>query len=185
MLNLSGKIFYDSVELRAHIDTHHTAAVVGYANGVYDLLHDGHKELLQQASSKCDFLIASVVTDEHARVRKGPERPIDGRMERAYNVAALSYVDAVLMMDHQWHNFYQKWVNSPKEFKPLKADIAFFGSDYNSKTLATRRTTFAKQFMFVEQDMGCHTTDILAETADIDKLRADRRQTSKFANFDA
>ena len=39
---------------------------VGYAPGAYDLFHVGHLNLLRHARSRCDYLVAGVVSDELA-----------------------------------------------------------------------------------------------------------------------
>ncbi len=48
---------------------------VGFTVGVFDLLHEGHKNLLRQACSHCDYLIIGVTSDWIARVQKGHDRP--------------------------------------------------------------------------------------------------------------
>lgn len=67
---------------------------VGFANGCYDLFHDGHKHFLRKARAHCDYLIVAVNTDESIKRLKGPERPkwpLFCRMSHVRN-----YADAVL-----------------------------------------------------------------------------------------
>lgn len=68
--------------------------IVGYAPGVYDMFHVGHLNILKHAKSKCDFLIAGVVSDEMTELAKGrpPVVPLAERMEI---VRHISYVDDV------------------------------------------------------------------------------------------
>jgi len=65
---------------------------IGYAPGAYDLFHVGHLNLLRHAKSRCDFLIAGVVSDEMLELAKGrhPVIPLD---ERLAIVSHISYVD--------------------------------------------------------------------------------------------
>jgi len=52
---------------------------IGFANGVFDLIHPGHVALLSQAKLQCDRLIAATSTDASARCLKGDGRPIQPR----------------------------------------------------------------------------------------------------------
>lgn len=67
---------------------------VGYAPGVYDLFHVGHLNILKHAKSRCDYLIAGVVSDEMAEMAKG-RRPVVPLNERLEIVKHISFVDQV------------------------------------------------------------------------------------------
>lgn len=56
---------------------------VGFTVGVFDLLHEGHKRLLQRAASHCDHLVVGVTTDWLTRVQKGHDRPSQSYETRA------------------------------------------------------------------------------------------------------
>jgi len=68
--------------------------IVGYAPGAYDLFHVGHLNILRQAKSLCDHLIAGVVSDEMCVMAKGrsPFVPLNERLEI---VRHIEYVDDV------------------------------------------------------------------------------------------
>ena len=68
-------------------------------NGVFDLLHRGHAEYLEEAASLGDRLVVGVNTDASVRRLKGPARPIVPEDERAELVGALACVDAVVLFD--------------------------------------------------------------------------------------
>lgn len=68
--------------------------VVGYAPGVYDLFHVGHLNVLKHARSRCDHLIAGVVSDEMCRLAKGTT-PVIGLAERLEIVRHVDFVDDV------------------------------------------------------------------------------------------
>lgn len=68
-------------------------------NGVFDLLHTGHLYYLQQARALGDALFVALNGDASVRAIKGPLRPIQGQIERAYALGALSFVDAVVIFD--------------------------------------------------------------------------------------
>lgn len=65
---------------------------VGYAAGAFDLFHVGHLNLLRQARSHCDYLIAGVVSDELLVINKG-RSPVIPLAERLEIVANIGYVD--------------------------------------------------------------------------------------------
>ncbi|MGW9402474.1 adenylyltransferase/cytidyltransferase family protein [Arthrobacter sp. NPDC055585] len=67
-------------------------AVVGYAAGAFDLFHVGHLNILRQAKSLCDVLVAGVVSDEVCLATKGrlPVVPLGERLEI---VSHIKYVD--------------------------------------------------------------------------------------------
>ncbi|MFD1212057.1 adenylyltransferase/cytidyltransferase family protein [Arthrobacter sp. GCM10027362] len=61
---------------------------IGYAGGVFDLFHIGHLNILQQARSHCDYLVAGVLSDERCEADKGirPVIPLSERLEIVGNV---------------------------------------------------------------------------------------------------
>jgi len=75
------------------------AGRVVFTNGVFDLLHPGHVDVLLGARRVGDSLVVGVNSDESVRRLKGPERPIRSAPERCYVLAALSMVDAVVVFE--------------------------------------------------------------------------------------
>lgn len=43
----------------------------GFICGFFDLIHDGHIDILRQAKEQCEYLIVGVGTDEFMKERKG------------------------------------------------------------------------------------------------------------------
>jgi rfaE bifunctional protein nucleotidyltransferase chain/domain len=64
-------------------------------NGVFDLLHIGHVEYLEQARAAGDILVVGINSDESARALKGEYRPLVPDYARARVLAALRCVDYV------------------------------------------------------------------------------------------
>jgi len=111
--------------------------VVGYAPGAYDLFHVGHLNILKHAKSKCDFLIAGVVSDEKCIRTKGVA-PFVPLVERAEIVRHIDFVDDVYE-EHvadkvdAWHDLHfnrifkgDDWRGTPKGDK-LESDFAALG----------------------------------------------------------
>ncbi len=73
---------------------------VVFTNGVFDLLHPGHVELLERAKALGSMLIVGMNSDASARSQgKGDDRPIRSQEVRARMLAALEAVDYVVMFD--------------------------------------------------------------------------------------
>jgi rfaE bifunctional protein nucleotidyltransferase chain/domain len=70
-----------------------------FTNGVFDLLHRGHVEVLEEAAMLGDRLVVGVNSDASVRRLKGPTRPIVPGEERAELVGALACVDAAVLFD--------------------------------------------------------------------------------------
>jgi len=70
--------------------------VVGFTNGVFDIVHAGHVALLKAARAECDRLVVALNTDASVARLKGPERPINPLEQRAAVLAAIRYVDCIV-----------------------------------------------------------------------------------------
>ncbi len=67
-----------------------------FTNGVFDLLHPGHVELLQFARAQGDILVVGINDDASVRRLKGEKRPLFPLAERMEILAALECVDYVV-----------------------------------------------------------------------------------------
>lgn len=67
-----------------------------WTNGVFDLLHPGHIELLKVARSLGDKLIVGLDMDERVSAMKGPDRPINSWTDRKTVLESIRYVDLVV-----------------------------------------------------------------------------------------
>jgi rfaE bifunctional protein nucleotidyltransferase chain/domain len=73
---------------------------VVFTNGVFDILHRGHVSYLAQARSLGASLVIGLNSDVSARgLGKGPDRPLNGELDRAWVLAALESVSLVVMFD--------------------------------------------------------------------------------------
>jgi len=96
-------------------------------NGVFDLLHPGHVDLLLGAASRGDALLVAVNSDDSVRrLNKGPERPIRNAAERCYVLAALGMVDAVVVFEQDTPFELVNW---------LRPDVLVKGGDYDESTI--------------------------------------------------
>ena len=77
-----------------------TGQRIVFTNGCFDLLHRGHLTYLAQAAEAGNRLVVGLNTDVSVRRQsKGPERPVNTQEDRAFALAALSFVDAVCFFE--------------------------------------------------------------------------------------
>lgn len=130
---------------------------IGYAAGAFDLFHVGHLNILRQARSKCDYLIAGVVSDEELLLRKG-HLPVVPLAERMAIVGSIKYVDEVYpeVLPNKidtWRECYfdvffkgDDWKGTPKgfalerDFRALGVEIIYFPYTVHTSSTILRRT---------------------------------------------
>lgn len=70
-----------------------------FTNGCFDIMHLGHVDYLEKAKAEGDILIVGLNSDLSTRNIKGPERPIIDENSRSRTLAAMEFVDAVVLFD--------------------------------------------------------------------------------------
>ena len=99
---------------------------VVFTNGVFDLLHPGHVDVLVGARECGDVLVVGVNSDASVKRLKGPERPVRSEAERVYVLAALEAVGAVTIFEQ----------DTPLELvRTLQPDVIVKGGDYSPDTV--------------------------------------------------
>ena len=68
-----------------------------FTNGCFDILHAGHARYLRRASAMGDVLVVGLNGDASVRRLKGPGRPIQKEVDRAYLLASLGCVSYVVI----------------------------------------------------------------------------------------
>jgi len=100
---------------------------VVFTNGVFDLLHPGHVDVLSAARAEGDVLVVGVNSDASTTRLKGPERPVRPEADRAFVLAALEPVDAVVLFEE----------DTPLELiRELRPDVLVKGGDYTPDMVA-------------------------------------------------
>jgi rfaE bifunctional protein nucleotidyltransferase chain/domain len=113
----------DTVEARV-------AALPGpvvFTNGVFDILHRGHVACLQAARQLGGSLVLGLNSDASARgLGKGPGRPLNNELDRAFVLAGLEAVSLVILFDEP----------TPVELlKRVRPQLYVKGGDYDMETL--------------------------------------------------
>lgn len=131
---------------------------VVFTNGVFDLLHPGHIDVLVGARRQGDALIVGLNSDASVRRLKGPERPVRSEAERSYVLAALAAVDAVVVFEQ----------DTPLELiVHVHPDVLVKGGDYSEESMVGAREvrSWGGDVTVVPLTPGQSTTSI------IDRLR--------------
>jgi D-glycero-beta-D-manno-heptose 1-phosphate adenylyltransferase len=126
-----------------------------FTNGVFDLLHPGHVDVLVGARRYGEALVVGLNTDASAKRLKGPDRPVRNQAERAYVLAALEAVDAVVAFDQ----------DTPLELiRHLRPDVLVKGGDYEEATIVGAREVvgWGGTVAVVPLTPGQSTTSIIA-----------------------
>ena len=127
---------------------------VVFTNGVFDLLHPGHVDVLLGARSAGDALIVAVNSDDSVRRLKGPSRPVRNEAERAYVLAAFEMVDCVVVFDQ----------DTPLELiERLRPDVLVKGGDYTEETIvgASQVRSWGGNVVVIPLTPGQSTTNII------------------------
>jgi len=97
-----------------------------FTNGCFDILHLGHIDYLAAASELGDLLVIGLNTDQSVSKIKGNNRPIQDEISRAFVLASLGFVDAVVFFGE----------DTPYNLiKTIQPDILVKGADYKPEDI--------------------------------------------------
>ncbi len=131
-----------------------------FTNGCFDILHPGHTRYLCSARELGDYLVVAVNSDKSVKAIKGEGRPILSQEARADLLAALSFVDGVVIFDED---------NPLKVIQYLSPDILVKGEDWAEGDIIGADVVKeaggeVKRIPFIS---GFSTTDIIKKIKDI------------------
>ena len=110
-------------------------ARIVFTNGVFDLLHRGHVEYLEEARALGDRLVVGLNSDASTRRWKGPSRPIVGEGDRLALVSALACVDLAVLFDD----------DTPlRLIESVQPDVLVKGGDYEVADIVGREVVEAR-----------------------------------------
>lgn len=99
---------------------------IAFTNGCFDVLHLGHVEYLSKAAELGDILVIGLNSDASVKRLKGANRPINPEHARAFLLASLRFVDAVIFFDE----------DTPYNLiKLIQPDILIKGNDYKPEDI--------------------------------------------------
>lgn len=112
---------------------------VGYTQGVYDMFHIGHLNLINHAKDYCDYLIVGVNSDQLVESYKH-KTPVINQQERQTIVANIKAVDECIIVttldkEEMWEKLHfdavfigDDWKGNPR-WEQTQIDLAKFGVD--------------------------------------------------------
>ena len=103
-----------------------------FANGVFDILHSGHIDLLKFAKSLGNKLIVGINSDKSVKLNKGKTRPYNKIHVRVKNLKQLKFIDEIIIFNKK----------KPDDLiNKLKPDVIIKGDDYKFSQVAGRNTS--------------------------------------------
>ncbi len=127
---------------------------VVFTNGVFDLLHPGHIEVLDAARREGAALVVGVNSNASVKRLKGAARPVRDIADRTIVLAALEAVDAVVVFDE----------DSPAALvERILPDVIVKGGDYSPDTIVGADVVTARggRVVVVPIESGQSTTSII------------------------
>lgn len=102
-----------------------------FTNGCFDILHKGHIHYLSEASELGDILVIGLNSDQSVKRIKGENRPYQDENSRALVLAALSFVDYVVIFNEDTpHDLIEK----------LRPEVLVKGGDYKAEEIVGYET---------------------------------------------
>jgi D-glycero-beta-D-manno-heptose 1-phosphate adenylyltransferase len=102
-----------------------------FTNGCFDLLHFGHLTYLAQARDLGDRLVIGLNSAASVKRLKGAHRPLNDEATRALQMAALAFVDLVIVFEE----------DTPAQLiEALVPDILVKGGDYTVEQIVGAQT---------------------------------------------
>lgn len=129
-----------------------------FTNGVFDILHAGHVQLLRRARALGDVLVVGVNSDASTRRLKGPTRPINHERDRAALVNALDGVDHVIVFAE----------DSPTDLmRAIRPHVHVKGGDYVAELLpeAAVAEEIGAEVVILPFEEGRSTTNVIDRIA--------------------
>lgn len=127
---------------------------VGYTDGVYDLFHVGHLNMINTAKENCDYLIVGVHGDEVVREYK-KRTPIINENDRKRIIESIKGVDRAVI---------NRFRDKVKLWELYHFDVVFIGDDWKG---TERWNQFEKvlgelgvDVVYVPYTKGISTTEI-------------------------
>lgn len=127
---------------------------VVFTNGVFDLLHIGHITYLAKASELGDKLIIGLNSDSSVKRIKGDDRPVNDQNSRTALLAALFFVDGIVLFEE----------DTPLNLiSGLLPDILVKGADYAVENIVGAREVIANggEVKTIDLVQGYSSTSII------------------------
>jgi D-glycero-beta-D-manno-heptose 1-phosphate adenylyltransferase len=137
-----------------------------FTNGVFDLIHPNHINLLNESKQLGDILIVGMNSDKSTKLLKGEKRPIIKEDDRAFMLINLKAVDYVIIFDE---------FNVIDLIKFIKPNIITKGGEYKIEELNDVGGDYMKEIngsvVIIPNKKNVSTSKIINEIIEIyDKI---------------
>ncbi|MEN2992595.1 MAG: D-glycero-beta-D-manno-heptose 1-phosphate adenylyltransferase [Bacteroidia bacterium] len=132
----------------------HLEQRVVFTNGCFDLLHLGHVAYLEAAANLGDVLVVGLNSDASVRRLKGAPRPLQPQEARARILAALEFVEAVVIFDE----------DTPLDLiRQVRPDVLVKGGDYRPEEVvgADFVRSYGGEVVILPYLSGYSTTELI------------------------
>ena len=121
-----------------------------FTNGCFDLIHRGHSYLINKSSEFGDHLIVAINSDNSVQKLKGNDRPFNNEYDRAFVIASICKVDAVIIFNE----------DTPEELlKIIRPTTLIKGGDYIKIEVVGRE--YADNVEIIDYLYGLSTTRMI------------------------
>jgi len=124
---------------------------IAFTNGVFDLLHTGHIELLKYSRSLGDKLVVGIDSDERVKYLKGNTRPVNVQDDRKIMLESMKYVDEVIIFNSE--------VELEKLIQKVAPTTMIVGEEYRNKRVVGHTPDI--ELRFFKKIDGHSTTNII------------------------
>ncbi len=109
----------------------HDREKIVFTNGVFDILHQGHIQLLKFAKSLGGKLVIGINSDRAVKILKGEDRPVNKAQDRKSALENFHFVDQVIIFDDA------KTFHIINQVRP---DIVVKGGEWSAEEVRRRDT---------------------------------------------
>ena len=136
---------------------------IGYTQGVFDMFHIGHLNLLKQAKEHCDILIVGVNSDDLVRRYKHKSTIIDEN-QRVNIISSIRYVDKAVIVNT---------LDKVDALKKFKFDVLFIGDDWKGNPRWIETEKIMKEngvdLVYLSRTQGISSTELRIKLDEMDK----------------
>lgn len=131
---------------------------IGYTQGVYDMFHVGHLNLINNAKKHCDYLIVAVNSDDLVKSYKN-KVPVISEEDRRYIVENIKAVDQAVIADT---------LDKKEQLDRYKFNAIFIGDDWKGNPRWQRTQEELREYgvdvVFLPHTDGVCSTELRFET---------------------
>lgn len=137
---------------------------VGFTNGAFDILHQGHVSYLAKSKALCDRLVVGLNCDASIKRYKCEDRPINGEEARANVLSCLQSVDMVVLFGGKLEE-----EDTPLMLmQALRPDVITKGADYTIEQVvgADFVRSYGGDVALIDLEEGFSTTNTIKKMSD-------------------